>query len=1036
MPQIPREIIDEIRDSIDLVSYIEARGLRLKHQGNSVKCLCPFHNDKDTPSFSIKKNEQYFHCFGCEASGDIFTFIMMYDGKTFPEAVLAAAEFCGYPLPEDASVSKEEIEAYKTRQKLGEIYLQAAKYCHSVMPEDIRAHLRDHYGFRDDFIDQKLIGYDDGNLFTVLSEKYSKKELLMTGLFLVVNRNKIKDFFNTRTVFWYWRNGFPVYAIGRKTHYTEQLDEYEEYEQAKYKKLLTDKDYVSSEVQNDYLYNEEAFLRPFNRPKYVVITEGITDAMLAEQYGIPVLSPVTKSFRTEDIPKIKKICQNIGTVYIVNDSEKNQMGLKGALSTAKELVAAGINSWITFLPRPEGVDKVDLNNILQNPELQSEPKFREFLSENSKPYLEYLIDEANESKKRGESDRFYELIDEALLSTKRMSPLVQEGFFKTIANKTGIRIGVIRQQFQELLEKEEKSLEFKNKKDYYEDIINPVEENEATVLARKLYKYFLDRGALFFRCGDSSTSTDVTMVLDNVEYEIAAEENLFTMMLMNDFQQNYLDYNTRKMIFAFKSIAYKNATKIKKQTWLYMDKTRNAIYLSAGDRSKVIRIAPESISVVHNGQCDGIFVNVDDIVEPWEYIATINKYEVAKETVGTFVKYAPCSREDALMVLIAAMTIPLKRFVDTTPLIKMHGDSSAGKTQVGKMISILWYGKDVLGDLTDSSKFDRADKRPFMFLDNIEQIDSTNTELFLLYATSGGVREKRMQGSDTGTIYQRVDCIPILTAIQPFNKKELINRTIDVEASKNFHITLPDGSSPNMQAMLNELADKRNEFLSFWVSCIQEALISIDDFKDKRRIISKCFGNSVKSRLNNYFALMWHLGERVLKYYGFTKEQVKDLVFQWCTKQSEWGSFNDQSISANLYYLQLVVHKLRVDPYVIKNHVEAIEGDIEHNKTVSIIASASQLLTLFRHLAKESGERFMPGDSVQRFWTRFRNDIALIEEHGWRFQGNYKTIHGTGYHKLEYQVVQPKMYISEVSATKEESVLGQPTTLDGKTNWV
>lgn len=170
----------------------------------------------------------------------------------------------------------------------------------------------------------------------------------MTGLFLVINRSKIKDFFNTRIVFWYWRNGFPVYAIGRKTHYTEQLDEYEEYEQAKYKKLLTDKDYVSPEVQNDYLYNEEAFLRPFNRPKYVVITEGITDAMLAEQYGIPVLSPVTKSFRTEDIPKIKKICQNIGTVYIVNDSEKTKWGLKGLCPQQKNLWQRGLTAGLLF----------------------------------------------------------------------------------------------------------------------------------------------------------------------------------------------------------------------------------------------------------------------------------------------------------------------------------------------------------------------------------------------------------------------------------------------------------------------------------------------------------------------------------------------------------------------------------------------------------------------------------------------------------------------------------------------------------------
>ena len=75
-----------------------------------------------------------------------------------------------------------------------------------------------------------------------------------------------------------------MYAIGRETEYTRSLKEYEKYEKSKYKKLLNhnpeSRPYISREVQNKFIYNEEQFLNAFNRPEYGVITEGITDAML------------------------------------------------------------------------------------------------------------------------------------------------------------------------------------------------------------------------------------------------------------------------------------------------------------------------------------------------------------------------------------------------------------------------------------------------------------------------------------------------------------------------------------------------------------------------------------------------------------------------------------------------------------------------------------------------------------------------------------------------------------------------------------
>ena len=194
-------------------------------------------------------------------------------------------------------------------------------------------------------------------------------------------------------------------------------------------------------MQNKFIYNEEQFLNAFTRPEYGVITEGITDAMLAEQKGIPVMSPVTKQFRKEDLENLKRIARFVPAIYIVNDNEENESGLKGAQATAKELSSAGINAYITTIPRPPGVKKVDLNDFLKT--IPDEAAFRKFLGENSVSYLDYLIAKANEHKESGDDAQSQQMINEALLEARHMDPMTQEEFFKKIAKQTSTRIGVI-----------------------------------------------------------------------------------------------------------------------------------------------------------------------------------------------------------------------------------------------------------------------------------------------------------------------------------------------------------------------------------------------------------------------------------------------------------------------------------------------------------------------------------------------------------------------------------------------------------------
>jgi len=96
MPSIPQETIDRILAAIDIVELIGSH-VTLKKVGQNFQGLCPFHNEK-TPSFSVSPDKQMFRCFGCQASGNVITFIKRHQNLPFPEAVRLLCEKAGIPM--------------------------------------------------------------------------------------------------------------------------------------------------------------------------------------------------------------------------------------------------------------------------------------------------------------------------------------------------------------------------------------------------------------------------------------------------------------------------------------------------------------------------------------------------------------------------------------------------------------------------------------------------------------------------------------------------------------------------------------------------------------------------------------------------------------------------------------------------------------------------------------------------------------------------------------------------------------------------
>src|SRR6185503_18073040 len=104
---IPDAKIDEIRARIDFVGLVQRHGVELKKSGRSLKGCCPFHGEK-TPSFYVYPEDKQFHCFGCQAHGDVFSFVQRLMGKTFIDTVHDLAKEVGVNLESEVDPTMKE----------------------------------------------------------------------------------------------------------------------------------------------------------------------------------------------------------------------------------------------------------------------------------------------------------------------------------------------------------------------------------------------------------------------------------------------------------------------------------------------------------------------------------------------------------------------------------------------------------------------------------------------------------------------------------------------------------------------------------------------------------------------------------------------------------------------------------------------------------------------------------------------------------------------------------------------------------------
>ncbi|MGC9223773.1 MAG: DNA primase [Terracidiphilus sp.] len=212
-----------VKQQADIVKVIEGY-IRLRKAGaQNYSGLCPFHKEK-TPSFNVHAVRQFYHCFGCGASGDVFSFVGKIENVTFPEAVRIVAQKCGIPLPKREFSSPEEAAEARLRTKLLELHETAAAWFEEQLRSPEGALAREYLhgrGLSDEGIKKFRIGYAPDS-FNALRDRLSgmadEATLRASGLFSAKEQEdgshgRLYDRFRKRVVFPISNEGGRVIAF-------------------------------------------------------------------------------------------------------------------------------------------------------------------------------------------------------------------------------------------------------------------------------------------------------------------------------------------------------------------------------------------------------------------------------------------------------------------------------------------------------------------------------------------------------------------------------------------------------------------------------------------------------------------------------------------------------------------------------------------------------------------------------------------------------------------------------------------------------
>jgi DNA primase len=335
------DIKEEVKAANDIVEVI-SNYVQLKRKGRYYFGLCPFHSE-NSPSFSVKPDGQYFHCFGCHAGGDVIAFIRRIENKTYPETIEYLAERANIKLP---TINRDDPQS-KLKDRMFAIYADSTMFYHEKLYKPLAKKAQEYVKRRklnQAMLEQFKIGYSTENwndLYKFLHNKgYTDKEIEATGLCIKSKRGEYIDFFRNRLMFPVMNVSGKVMAFGGR-----KLDD----EDKKSPKYLNSNDsLIFKKRENLFALN---FAKK-STSKTLILVEGYMDVISLHQRGIDIAVASLGTALTEGQGKlIRKYSEKLIFSYDADDAGRNAI-----LAGDEVLEKIGIEGRVLQMNREDAKD--------------------------------------------------------------------------------------------------------------------------------------------------------------------------------------------------------------------------------------------------------------------------------------------------------------------------------------------------------------------------------------------------------------------------------------------------------------------------------------------------------------------------------------------------------------------------------------------------------------------------------------------------------------------------------------------------------
>jgi DNA primase len=426
-----------VKQQADIVKIVEAY-IRLRKAGaTNYSGLCPFHKEK-SPSFSVHAVRQFYHCFGCGVSGDVFSFVGKIENVGFPEAVRIVAQKCGIPLPKREFSSPEEAAEARLRARLLDMHENAAAWFEQNLAGPEGAVAREYLagrGLTPEGIKAFRIGYAPDS-FNALRDRLSNMAdadtLRASGLVSSKEHEDgtsgpLYDRFRKRIM-------FPIAnESGRVIAFTARTLETGEKAGPKYLNSPETPLYTKGQV----LFNLDKARTVIRKAGFALLVEGQMDCISVYLRGIQnVIATSGTAFTEQQVAILKRHTSNV----VVN-FDPDTAGANASEKSITLLTEEGFSIRIVTLD-----GGLDPDRFIRERGVEAYTA----AVRNGRPYADYLIERARQLFPGAGAEQKVKAMNYLLPHIRRLpEKLARDQFAHDAAQKLGIDSAVLREELRQ-----------------------------------------------------------------------------------------------------------------------------------------------------------------------------------------------------------------------------------------------------------------------------------------------------------------------------------------------------------------------------------------------------------------------------------------------------------------------------------------------------------------------------------------------------------------------------------------------------------